>query len=369
MRKNITLILALSLMLALSACGTASAEFSEEIDTAPVFAANYEAIAADHDVEVVRARANDVRVCLHESHDELGNCVNCGMQVKHDYVAGVCACGRKLDIREDPIPHDWFNEQEQQGHVESICYAADLVASPGKTRNTYMSVYTPPQYDSSKKYNVLLFIDGDYSRDAGWLTAKEWVPGGYVRGKNMFDHIMGQNLVDPCIIVTTFQAHEIVGSTPEQLSFEIRNYVLPYVAENYSTYMADGSYEAQCAAREHLCIGGLSNYSMYMWRTGMMLCTDICANFISLSGTSNVINTVDHLHEEELAGNGIRFFFMSVGTYESRYSSDANSFHKLVEVCDSAVDGENAHFCPVNGQHEWIVWFTSAYNALQLIQW
>lgn len=70
----------------------------------------------------------------------------------------------------------------------------------------------------------------------------------------------------------------------EQFVRELREDILPFIVQNYSTYAADGSAEAISAARDHFAYAGLSMGSIYAYNSVMPLCLDLFAWFGCFSG-------------------------------------------------------------------------------------
>jgi len=95
--------------------------------------------------------------------------------------------------------------------------------SPSMGSNNTMWVYTPPGYDSSKKYSVIYGYPGiDASADtifAGWCVA----------AGTLANNLIGQGRIDPVIIVAIDDNNGDVAS-------DTLNVIIPYIDSHYSTY-------------------------------------------------------------------------------------------------------------------------------------
>ena len=190
-------------------------------------------------------------------------------------------------------------------------------------------------------------------------------------GKMLFDRMIEQGLCEPCIIVCPcVETNLVQGLTAGiyQMRDELRKDILPWVAENYSTYAEDGSLESLQAARAHFGLAGLSNGALFVYEGGMRYNFDLFASFAAFSGNGEPWNTVNIIQEGDWAGLPIDCLFTGAGTegdWQQNYTRVG--FDYFVENDTRLTEGVNAWRVDVEGGHEWKVWLTGMYNALQVM--
>ena len=309
-------------------------------------------------------------VCTHERHDTQGICERCGMRLVHRFISGVCACGAEPLSYSTPLPEELYAPCSQQGSVTVVNYYAPLYSTNSVTVGKVMSVYLPYGYDENKKYNVLVMVHGGEGNNTDWLDNSFVMDDGtVVCMKNLYDNMIQQRIIEPLIIVTPYTDSYVNGggfmdTGPEQFAPELRNYILPYIVENYSTYAQGSSPEQIRAAREHFGIGGNSNGSLYAYNAGLVENLDLLANFICLSGSNNASGALRALESQDYT---VDYLYAGAGSFDPQKDNALRGYDYIVENSAKLTEGENAKFELICGGHTWNTWSTAFFNAAQLM--
>ena len=310
-------------------------------------------------------------ICRHENHDKDSRvCPVCGSMVCHHYVYGVCACGAKPEIYDAWLPSEYYEPCEHPGTVERIEYSQQLLAYGGVEVQKNMNVYLPYGYDGSRQYDVLILIHGGWDDENSWITAEYDDYGFTIVLKNIYDNMIDRKLCEPMIIVcpTTYneEGYEM-DSGYEGFAQELRETVLPYVAEHYSTFAASGDEQDLKEARAHFAVGGESNGSLYTLHSGMLLNFDLFGRYICLSGNNLSPWEVDDFVSSGKQNLPFDFFFAGAGTLDDQRSNSHEGYQLLLEKIEDLKEGENAWYYEVQGYHEFTVWSTEIFMALQML--
>ena len=147
----------------------------------------------------------------------------------------------------------------------------------GINGNKVMYVYVPYGYDESKKYNVFYLMHG------GGESEETCFNDNGINIDVMLDNMIANGDIEPMIVVTpTFnKAPDGAGDVWK----EMRETIIPYVENKYSTYAESTSLDDLKKSRFHRAYGGFSMGGGSTWR---MFCNnlDICAYYMPLSGHS-----------------------------------------------------------------------------------
>ena len=291
----------------------------------------------------------------------------------HSYVNGVCSeCGAKPEFITGFLPDEFYQESSCPGTVKKHSY--DVIAYANHSDGYFhkrINIYLPYGYDETKPYNVLVLIHGQGGDEDSWLNTVYDYGERQMCGRVLFDNMIEKGLCEPCIIVTPVtETNQCQGLTAGiyQVRDELREYILPYIAENYSTYAADGSLESLKAARDHFALGGLSNGALFVFEGGMRYNFDLFGSYAAFSGNGEPWQTVGIIQSGDYAGLPVNCFFTGAGTtddWQQNYTEIGYEY--FIERDDRFVDGENSWRVDVDGGHEWKVWFTDIYNALPLM--
>ena len=291
----------------------------------------------------------------------------------HSFVRGVCSvCGAKPEFLTGWLPDEFYEEAEHGGTVTAVEYDTKAFAAYDElTYHKRMNVYLPYGYDESRPYNVLVLIHGQGDSEDDWLVETHESGGHAMCGRVILDNIFEQGLAEPCIVVTPVTETKFVqGLTAGivQMQDELRETILPYIVEHYSTYAKDGSEAGLQAARSHFGLGGLSNGALFTYEGGMRHDFDLFGSYCAFSGNGEPWKTVAAIQEEEFARLPVDCLFTGAGSlndWQQNYTQIG--FEYFVEKDARFVEGENAWRVDVDGGHEWKVWFTCLYNAMQVM--
>ena len=291
----------------------------------------------------------------------------------HSFVKGVCSvCGAKPEFLTDWLPDEFYQETNHAGTVTAVEYDTKAFAAYDQlTYHKRMNVYLPYGYDATKPYNVLVLIHGQGDNEDDWLVDTHESGGHAMCGRVILDNIFEKGLAEPCIVVTPVTETKFVqGLTAGivQMQDELRETILPYIVEHYSTYARDGSVAGLQAARSHFGLGGLSNGALFTYEGGMRHDFDLFGSYCAFSGNGEPWKTVSAIQTDEFAALPVDCLFTGAGSlndWQQNYTKIG--FEHFLEKDSRFVEGENAWNVDVNGGHEWKVWFTCLYNAMQVM--
>ena len=258
----------------------------------------------------------------------------------HSFVKGVCSvCGAKPEFLTDWLPDEFYQETNHAGTVTAVEYDTKAFAAYDQlTYHKRMNVYLPYGYDATKPYNVLVLIHGQGDNEDDWLVDTHESGGHAMCGRVILDNIFEKGLAEPCIVV------------------------------HYSTYARDGSVAGLQAARSHFGLGGLSNGALFTYEGGMRHDFDLFGSYCAFSGNGEPWKTVSAIQTDEFAALPVDCLFTGAGSlndWQQNYTKIG--FEHFLEKDSRFVEGENAWNVDVNGGHEWKVWFTCLYNAMQVM--
>ena len=308
-------------------------------------------------------------VCGHANHDPITQqCTFCGLKIPHSFIHGKCVCGAVPVFYDGLLPSEFYQECEHPGTVQKQTYIQKLHYQGDEEVTKNLNVYLPYGYTGQEKYNVLVLIHGGGDDEDSWLT-KEYDFGFPLIMKNIYDNMIEQKLCRPLIIVcpTTYNGPYYSNDGGiEQMAAELRETILPYVAEHYSTYAESGSLSDLQAARVHFGIGGMSNGALYALNSGMQMDLDLFSNFICFSGNSQPYAVAEAINSETWKDLPISFFYAGAGYYDGQWQNTFYGFQIIVDQTDRLTEGENAFYRDIDGGHDFGVWNVNIFNALQM---
>ena len=95
---------------------------------------------------------------------------------------------------------------------------------------------------------------------------------------------------------------------------------------------------------------------------------DLFANYCAFSGNGEPWNTVTMIQSEEFADYPVNSFYAGAGTlndWQQNYTKIGYDY--FLERDTRFLEGETAWHVDVEGGHEWKVWYTCLYNAMQVM--
>jgi enterochelin esterase family protein len=203
-----------------------------------------------------------------------------------------------------------------------------------------MYVYTPPNYDRSRRYPVLYLLGG-----SGEL-ASTWNIDG--RAGFIADNLIAEGKALPMIIA--MPNNQVVHRTDPkhtELTFplfekELRQHIVPIVDKTYST-------EANPHGR---ALAGLSMGGRHAQLVGFKA-LDLFASFgiLSAGDPDSEKSTPEFLNDPAI-NKKVDYLFVGLGTYENQPTNRSVVFHEILEkhhvVHDYYVGGD--------GGHDWGTW-------------
>lgn len=331
--------------------------------------------------------------CAHPGHDAHTRvCEVCGLAVPHVYAEGVCVlCGAAPVFESEAAPRELFTPCEHRGRVETVEYVTQ-VYTPSTSREAIdydksFCVYLPYGYDPAEKYDVLVLIHGIRSTERYWLLERqdynprasyadipdEEVVRDWVYTTDLLDNLIDSGWCRPLIVVTpTFYKNsddfDDYNRRLDQARFfrELRETILPMVAERYSTWAEGSAIEDIAAAREHFGFAGLSMGSIYGYTGALTDCLDIFGWFGLFSGSDGYIDQIAAaLNSNANADRPIYYFYNCIGSGDPYYYLHTGQYQQLVEWTRGLTEGKNAAMTVVEGSaHEYRAWGTGLYNFL-----
>lgn len=223
------------------------------------------------------------------------------------------------------------------GNVTRHIYHSDVTKGE---RELY--VYTPPGYDSSKKYPVLYLVGG-----SGELPSN-WIYDG--RANFIMDNLLAEGNAKSMIIA--MPNNQVVHRNhPEhaELTFdifekELRNHVIPVIDENYSTIESPKG-----RAISGLSMGG--RHSMFIGFRSL----DLFANFGILSaGDTGPETSLKPFLNTPNVNDSIDYLFVGQGTKEAEGFFNARVQGLVDGLKNHDIDHE--YYVGGNGGHDWSTW-------------
>ena len=321
--------------------------------------------------------------CPHPAHDgKTRLCTRCGQPVPHDFVKNVCTlCGEEPDFLEENLALELFDPCDHAGTVEKVeyttraYYAEGYGMDPEGIKKT-LYVYLPYNYDPEEKYDVLILLHGIECTEKYWLMEKrEYQPMGIeeVLTPNLLDNLIDQGYCRPVIVVTpTFYVDSADFSNylrrrdQPRFQTEVREDILPMIAEKYATWAEGNTLEDITEARAHFGIAGLSMGSIYIYTSFLTESRDVFGWFGCFSGSDGYM---DSLAKELRSGPNsqypIYYFYNSVGQRDNYYYLHLGQYTDLMDMTDVFTEGENTAFSVIKDVgHQYAAWSTGLRNFL-----
>ena len=285
---------------------------------------------------------------------------------------------RPISLTETDLPEELLRPAEHRGTVLEEDYPTrDMVSDVPDRINKDVTVYLPYGYDPEKQYDVLILLHCAWADHRFWLgqernygSEEAPVP---VSVPNLLDRMIEEGycrpliVVSPCIYLYDRQPSNAGnGYDYEQFEQEIGTDFLPWIAENYGTYAADGSPEALRAAREHFGVLGASfgAYAEYFCVIGENF--DLLAWYCFCGGGEiEPWHLAERWTENGTAELPLRMLYICEGEFDDRYGPEI-SYHNLLTF-GGPFNEENVKFTLVQGWgHEDHSYLVGLYNSLQM---
>ena len=226
-------------------------------------------------------------------------------------------------------------------------------------------MWLPWDYGEEQRYNVVVLMHGDGGQAGDWTDEPEPTQRGEIEFRRVYDRMVEERLCEPFLIVGISNRP---FAQPEKGEKILKELLLPYIAQHFSTYLGGGSPEELRAGRAHLAVGGLSRGSMFTYSCVMPRCLDVVGNFCCFSnGANNRISS--QLNAAENLGYEIVSYVASYGMSDD---PETGAIHRSIyrSICsrvERVTDGENARMLAIGAGHNFITWTSSLYDALLLM--
>ena len=204
-------------------------------------------------------------------------------------------------------------------------------------------IYVPYNYDPLNEYNVMVLLPGmDMPYSCYLSRAHRYSRELYsVQFQYVLDNLIAWGEIEPLILVTlpyygaTIEGHPVMELDGNQLIHELRNDLLPYMIQNYSTFAKGTDSLSISKARDHFGIFGFSYTSTMIPKYIMPNCLDLFSWFgassIFHSDLTSSIKTV----AENQTQYPISYFYAGCGDSDNAYSQTKEMYKTF---CDNVPD-------------------------------
>ena len=240
------------------------------------------------------------------------------------------------------IPAEYKHPAEQAGTLEKLTYQTwESFSYEDRTQELTKEawVYLPYGYSEEQEYNVFYLSHGGWSNETTIMGTDE-DPHTF---KYVIDHAIQDGKIQPLIIVLpTYNNtsssdsgdYSLALKLTDQFHNELLNDLIPAVESRYSTYAEDTTPAGIAASRDHRGFGGFSMGSVNTWCT-FRYCLDYFRYFMPMSGSY----TTDGEYMAELVRQSGHtwddfFIFSASGTDDFAYSAFKRQIMAMGDVED-----------------------------------
>lgn len=290
-----------------------------------------------------------------------------------------------------------------QGKLECVSYqtrAYALEAHYGVDTipmSKKMWIYTPYGYDPQRKYNVLFLMHGGTDDEGYWFgtgrydanDVQKYPPIGNIT-KNMLDHLIHENRIEPLIVVAPSFNEELepYNQQPDWASAyfdaaghfwkDLRYAIMPCIQANYSTYAQSATCDAFAQARDHFAFCGASQGSI----TGLFSVMGHCLDWFSYIGCfsagaicfnhdgKKLTVAVDDEKLKEIVraceANPPRLWYNACGDDDYMYATHRQTYDQMLSGHSVYLqENQNCVFVThPGGKHSYSCWIEDLYNVL-----
>ena len=274
------------------------------------------------------------------------------------------------------LESEWFNECPAPGTVEVAEYpATDYMTGKEIIKN--MEVYLPYSYTPEIKYDVLILTHGAGDDEKYWFSKEHDYGGKPVNAKNLVDNMIYRKACRDLIIASVTCTNDYSCSRKaydwdqlltdgSQFAQEISNDILPYIAENYSTYASGSDRVAISEARDHFAYFGLSWSAMFGYLNILPDDMEYFSWYALIAPSRVNLQTKMDTITEKYRSYPVRAFYTSVGANDQIRAQSELLYSTLI-AGEPFQDGDNSYQVIIeNVKHHFESWCTSLYNCLEL---
>lgn len=206
---------------------------------------------------------------------------------------------------------------DEQGNIENVEVQIETDWLSDEYILSNMNIYTPYNYNINTKYNIIILLVDSYIIEEN----REQV-------KNLYDWIISKNLCKPFILAEIPIPKKTDEASYRLFGYNIRNYYLPYISDNYSVYAHKGTLDEWIEGREYTGVIGIKNGSSFAYRSCMIWNRDIFGSYyfgdpgerLNAKSISNYINS-DELYEINT---------LNIDDYTGSYTlNNSNNMYKI----------------------------------------
>ena len=312
-------------------------------------------------------------MCEHAHHNAKSReCFVCGKVIPHELTNGQCnKCGYQVRMISNSLPEKYYEPCPEQGKVLTMNYKA----SKPKDTNEIVhiaKIYLPygyDEYDEETKYNLVFVIHGGDGDESTMMDQVHWVSGKRINFRQLYDWMIYDGRCDKFIAVTVNTNQTVTKDFSQETGkreygAEIRNILLPILAEQYNTYAESGEVESLRAARQHIGMVGGSNGSLYTMQAGLITNMDVMGNFGFVSGITDKTGAIEKLGNPESEKYPIYSFYGAAGLTDHLLGNTRSGYNEIVGGCEQLVKNANAFYTDVNAGHDWTLFTVGMYNFM-----
>ena len=296
------------------------------------------------------------------------------------------------------LPDGYKKPTDNPGEIHEekyTTYLYDNDGNKGEEIEATLYVYTPAGYDPSKQYNIIYLMHGIGDEEGYWLGAGPYAEGGERYNKaqqkyttNVFEHMVADGLCDEAIIVTPtfmdqFKNDDVYADDATtkliKFSYQFKNDIIPYVESKYTTYAnGDVSTENLIATRDHRAYAGLSMGSMTGFQAIWMNCVEYVAYIGNFSGcdpqNTGIAEQVAETLNTKYADYDIKYWYNGNGTIDSVHDDHVAGYATILKKCsdkftegEDYANGQNCIFVDKPGKgHAYNNWIVDFYNIMSI---
>ncbi|MBP0962152.1 MAG: hypothetical protein J5864_08410, partial [Oscillospiraceae bacterium] len=151
-----------------------------------------------------------------------------------------------------------------------------------------------------------------------------------------------------------------------QFAQELANDILPYIADNYSTYASGPSAEALSEARDHFAYFGLSWSAMFGYLNILPDDMEYFSWYALIAPSRVNLQSKAEIISEKYSTYPVHAFYTSVGSIDQIRAQSELLYTTLTGI-GPFTDGDNSYQVIIEHvKHHYESWCTSLYNCLLL---
>lgn len=266
------------------------------------------------------------------------------------------------------IQRELFEECDRPGELKHISYLSYNYEEQ-KRNLKQMTLYLPYGYSKDQKYNVIFMMPGTYFSEKHLLYGTHPYRSMEVSLKIMVDNMIDQGICEPCILCCpsyyggTKSKGESLARDTEQLSNEIRDYIIPYLIKYYSVY---GDLNDLPSGRAHYAYCGYSYGSMHLYCSILRCNYDLIGWYGSWSGNGFPVEYYNKMMNE--TDYPCYYFYANYGdTCDSMSYETGEGFRDLIKTTNKLVLDKNCYLARIkNSSHNWELIYNGLYDCLRI---